>query len=100
MNKQEQTDEELMKIIFKLFNAYSYGIKIDIASNYYTSRFLLVKENRIIKINISKRNMFLKLKENECLDLEKNPKKVYYINYDDLEFLSRSNRLNSLLNDL
>jgi len=95
----KETEEYLKNSIIKLFNASAYNIRIDNERGYIV-RVILTKENKTVLINVNKQNYFLKLKGNECLDLEKNPKKQYYINYDDIEFLSRTNRLNYLLNDL
>jgi len=62
--------------------------------------FALKKDKKVVFIHINMNNNFLKIKGNECLDLEKNPKKKYFINYEDIEYLSRINRLNIILNEL
>lgn len=92
--------EELTILIAKLFNTDKKNINCNQYSQYSNCIFLLKKDNKRIVITVSKQNIFLKLESNNFIDLEKNPKKNYFINYEDLEFLSRSNRLNSLLNDL
>jgi len=89
---------DLKNSIIKLFNASAYNIEIDNERNHIID-FILIKEGKKVLIRVNKQNYFLKIKGNECLDLENNPKKRYYINYDDIEFLSRTNRLNYLLND-
>lgn len=100
MNNTRPKPDEFLNKVIKLFNAFDYEVNSNVNDSYVsTYNILLTKGTKRVKVNISMRDIFLALSSNECIDLEKNPKKVYYINYKDLDYFTRNNVLNKLLND-